>query len=59
MFEMRDVIKYRLSHIYNKTLQPGVLPHEWKLAEVTAVYKKGSNQIRENDDDDGCRLLIS
>jgi len=29
-------------------LQLGVLPHEWKLAEVTAVHKKGSKSDRSN-----------
>jgi len=45
---MRDVIKYPLFLIYSKSLQLGVLPYEWKLAEVTAIYKKGSKSDRSN-----------
>ena len=38
LYEVRDVTKYPLFLIYNKSLQSGALPHEWKLAEVTAVH---------------------
>ena len=48
LFEMRDVIKCPLFLIYNKSLNSGVLPSEWKLAEVTAVYKKGPKSDRSN-----------
>ena len=48
LYEMRDIIKYPLFLIYNKSLQSGVLPSEWKLAEVTAVHKKGSKSDRGN-----------
>jgi len=41
LFEMRDVIKYPLFLMYSKSLQLGVLPYKWKLAKVTAIYKKG------------------
>ena len=50
LFEMRDVIKYPLFLIYNKSLQLGALPYEWKLAEVTAIYKKGQNRIEVSTD---------
>ena len=48
LFEMRDVIKYPLFLIYNKSLNSHVPPSEWKLAEVTAVYKKGPKSDRSN-----------
>ena len=48
LFEIRDVIKYPLSLTYNKSLQLGILPHEWKLAEVTAIHKKGSKSDSSN-----------
>ena len=31
-----------------KSLSLGILPTDWKLAEVTAVYKKGSQSDRGN-----------
>ena len=43
----REAIAYPLFLIYNKTLQSGKLPSDWKLAEVTAIYKKAQNQIQE------------
>ena len=30
-----------LLFIFNKSLSEGVVPTSWKLAEVTAIYKKG------------------
>ena len=41
LYETREAIAYPLFLIYNKTLQSGKLPSDWKLAEVTAIYKKG------------------
>ena len=43
----RPIILGTLFLIYNKTLQSGKLPSDWKLAEVTAIYKKAQNQIQE------------
>ena len=40
LYEMRDIIKYPLFLIYNKSLHSGVLSSEWRLAEVTAVHKQ-------------------
>ena len=39
---------YPLFIIFNKSLQLGILPNDWKLAEVTAIYKKGSKADRSN-----------
>ena len=30
-----------LTEIFNKSMEEGVLPSEWKIANVTAIYKKG------------------
>ena len=41
LYETRDVIAYPLFLIFSKSLETGRLPGDWKLAEVTAIYKKG------------------
>ena len=46
LYETREAIAYPLFLIYNKTLQSGKLPSDWKLAEVTAIYKKGPKSDR-------------
>ena len=51
LYECREVISYPLYIIiYMKSLSLGILilPTDWKLAEVTAVYKKGSKSNRGN-----------
>jgi hypothetical protein len=42
LYELRDEIAYPLSIIFNKSITSGLLPTEWKTAEVTALHKKGS-----------------
>ena len=39
---------YPLAMIFNKSLQEGIVPREWKDAHVTALHKKGSKQKAEN-----------
>ena len=48
LYETRDVIAYPLFLIFNKSLETGKLPGDWKLAEVTAIYKKGAKHDRSN-----------
>ena len=48
LYECRDVISYPLYIIYMKSLSLGILTTDWKLAEVTALYKKGSKSDRGN-----------
>jgi len=42
LFKTHDVISYQLFLIFEKSLALGKLPLDWKLAKVTALYKKGS-----------------
>ena len=35
-----------LAIIYAKCMEEGVVPDEWKLANVTPIYKKGSKEAR-------------
>jgi len=39
LYECRDIISYPLYIIYMRSLSLGILPTDWKLAEVTALYK--------------------
>jgi len=39
LYETRDVVVYPLFLIFNQSFKTGVLPYDWKLAEVTAVQK--------------------
>ena len=40
--ELCEEISGPLCLLYNKSLEEGTLPKEWKSAEVTALFKKGS-----------------
>ncbi len=40
--ETANVIAYPLSLVFNKSLSEGVVPEEWKIANVTAIFKKGN-----------------
>jgi len=48
LFELKDVIAYPLFLIFKKSLEMGKLPSDWKLAEVTAIFKKGAKTDRGN-----------
>ena len=40
--ELSKEIAVPLSNIFNKSLETGIIPYDWKSAEVTAICKKGS-----------------
>jgi len=40
LYETKDEISYPLFLIFNKRLQLGILPGDWKLAEVLYVLSK-------------------
>lgn len=40
--ELAQVLSQPLSILYNKSLETGIVPSDWKCAEVTAVFKKGT-----------------
>ena len=48
LFELQDEISLPLHLIFNKSLLTGEVPQDWKLANVTPVFKKGSHSIAEN-----------
>ena len=43
-----SVLPYPLSIIYNKSMYSGSVPSDWKDANVTPIYKKGSKSNPEN-----------
>ena len=46
--ELRQEISTPLSIIFNKSLESGKLPDDWKTAIVTAIHKKGSKNEAGN-----------
>ena len=46
--ELQDVVALPLCIIFNKSLNTGEVPEDWKLANVTPVFKKGSRSLAEN-----------
>ena len=46
--ETAPVISTSLCPLYNKSLNQGVFPQEWKIANIVPVYKKGDKEYVEN-----------
>ena len=46
--EVAEVIAKPLASLFNKSLLEGTVPEEWKIAEVTAIFKKGSTTSAGN-----------
>ena len=43
-----SVLAGPLCHLYNISLRNGAIPQEWKLADVTPVFKKGQREDAKN-----------
>ena len=42
--ESEDKLDTPLTHIFNNSVGTGIIPEDWKLANMTAIHKKGSRQ---------------
>ena len=56
LMELSEVISDTVAVLFNKSLRSGEVPHVWKLANVTAVYKKGN---KSNPSANLCKVLES
>lgn len=48
LHDLRSAISTPLSIIFNSSWAEGVIPDEWKCANVTALFKKGDRQMAGN-----------
>jgi hypothetical protein len=46
--ENADYLSQPLEYIYRESLETGVMPSEWKQANVTPIYKKGPRELSCN-----------
>ena len=46
--ETASVISPSLCKLYNKSLEQGIFPQDWKLANIVPIYKKGQREHTEN-----------
>ena len=48
LFELHNKVKNPLSIVFRKSLEEGVLPNDWKHANVKLIHKKGSKKTSNN-----------
>ncbi|KAF2351729.1 Reverse transcriptase domain [Trinorchestia longiramus] len=46
--ETAKVISEPLTNIFNRSLETGIVPEDWKRANVTPIFEKGNKQIPTN-----------
>ena len=46
--EIKDNIAYPLFVIFRKSLDEGVVPDDWKSANISPVFKKGNRNVMDN-----------
>ncbi|KAF2351887.1 Reverse transcriptase domain, partial [Trinorchestia longiramus] len=46
--ETAEVISEPLTNIFTRSLETGIIPDDWKRANVTPIFKKGNKQIPNN-----------
>ena len=48
LHSMADILSEPLASIFAKCQQEGVVPADWKLSNVTPIFKKGSKSVPGN-----------
>jgi len=48
LMQIQNVISRPLWILFQKSLQEGAVPDDWKRANVTPIFKKGSRGLPEN-----------
>ena len=50
LIELATKISETIADLYNKFLSTCDIPQDWKLANVTAIFKKGKNVVHQTID---------
>ena len=48
LLELKDYIAYPLYLLFRRSLDIGVVPEDWKCANITPIFKKGHRNKAEN-----------
>jgi len=48
LLELAELISVTVAELFNKSLKSGDVPQDWKMSNVTGVYKKGKNSSPSN-----------
>ena len=48
IYELSGVLVKPFTILFNKSIQEGVVPQDWKIAKVTSIYKKGDRSLPDN-----------
>ncbi len=46
--ELQDTMAPALAHVFTKSMEEGIVPDDWKEANVTPIFKKGAKSKPEN-----------
>ncbi|KAL7630702.1 UNVERIFIED_CONTAM: hypothetical protein RMT77_019088 [Armadillidium vulgare] len=45
---LKDILVKPLTKLFNESLQQGIVPHDFKLANITPIFKKGDHKLPNN-----------